>query len=70
MDSNSGHVFVDGSLTGLPIIKKIYVKQCQVCETFDGGKESAPAHKCSKIVGGSSKSMETRACIDDDSTMQ
>eukprot|EP00978_Attheya_sp_CCMP212_P010989 scaffold26814_cov35-Attheya_sp.AAC.2 len=66
MDSLSGHAFLIGARTGKPIAMEIYAtKQCQFCDThaINSPEISIPPHPCPKNFEGSSKSMESMACI-------
>ena len=63
-DSNSGHAFIIGALSGKVICMRVYSKTCRICQYANKTQTIATAHECAKNYEGSSKSMEVQSILE------
>ena len=63
-DSNSGHAFIIGALSGKVICMRVYSKTCRICQYANKNQTIATAHECPKNYEGASKSMEVQSILE------
>jgi hypothetical protein len=62
-DSLSGHAFLFGANTRLPVWWNIRCKSCRICTKYEG-ENDIPVYECTVNHEGSSKSMEPHSVVD------
>ena len=62
-DSQSGHCYFVGKMTGKIIACIVFCKVCRVCQAAEKRNEKPKKHTCMKNYEGASKSMESAAIL-------
>ena len=63
-DSKSGHCFIVGEHTHLPICARVMNKYCTFCVKHQKDENGIPAHNCTMNYSGSSGGMEPQALLE------